>query len=459
MPNPPPYRIRVVENIPPTSAAQRRHALADAGYNPFNLNFDDIDVDLLSDSGTGATSAEQEATAAIADETYAGSGIWKKFVAEVRDLTGYPYILPAHQGRGAERVVFPNLLKPGQISVSNTHFDTTTANVILAGCETRNLPCAEAADLDSQYPFKGNIDLSALQQLLAGPDGNRVGMVIMTITNNGGGGQPVSMANLQATSALCQHFGVPMLLDAARFAENAWLVTQREAGYENLTPRQVATRAFGIADGCLVSLKKDGISPEGAFIGLRDADLASRCEAMLIATSGFSTYGGMSGRGMGFATQGLREVVEPAYLRSRAEDAAYLATLLKDSGVDTVQPAGLHALYVNAGRLLSHLGPHQFPGHSLAMQMYLDGGIRSAELGSLYLGTLDGQHRLVTPAPYELVRLALPRRVYTRAHLEYVAEILAGIAKDPSRVPGYRITETPDLLRHFKVRLEPVPAA
>ncbi|MGA8117598.1 MAG: tryptophanase, partial [Actinocatenispora sp.] len=269
----------MVENIPPTTPAQRRQALESAGYNPFNVNAEDIDIDLLSDSGTGATSADQESVAARSDETYAQSRIWKEFHAEVSDLTGYPYILPAHQGRGAERVVFPALLKPGQISVSNTHFDTTEANVLLAGCEIRNLPCVEAKDLDSQYPFKGNIDLVALESLLAGPDGSRVGLVLMTITNNGGGGQPVSMANLQATKNLCQRFGVPMFLDAARFAENAWLVTQREGMYENFTPRQVATRAFEIADGCLVSLKKDGLSPEGAFIGLKDGDLAARCEA------------------------------------------------------------------------------------------------------------------------------------------------------------------------------------
>jgi tryptophanase len=268
----------------------------------------------------------------------------------------------------------------------------------------------------------------------------------------------VSMANLQATRELCRRYGVPMYLDAARFAENAWLVTQRENGYQGRTPQEVATQAFDLADGCVVSLKKDGLAPMGGLIALRDPELATRCEAILIATEGFSTYGGLAGHELDRLAQGLREVVQPNYLKSRASAAAHLAQLANDGGVDTVQPPGIHAIYLNAGRLLQHLSPRQFPGHALACQLYLDGGIRCSELGSLYLGTLDANNELVTPAPYELVRLAIPRRVYTQSHLEYVGEILAGIAKDPQRVPGYRIVDAPALLRHFKVRVEPVPA-
>ncbi|HKT02543.1 MAG TPA: tryptophanase [Rugosimonospora sp.] len=456
----PPYRIKVVEPIAFLSAEERLHAIDEAGYNPFNLRADQITIDLLSDSGTGATSAAQEAAAAEGDESYAGARSWFHFRDEVRDLTGYPHVLPVHQGRAGERVLFTSLLKPGQICLSNTHFDTTHANVELAGAQARDLPCPEAADLDSAEPFKGNIDLDALETVLCGPEAGRVGLVLMTVTNNGLGAQPVSMANLEATAQLCGRYRVPLFLDAARFAENAWLVGQREPAYKDWTPRQIAYRAFQFADGCLVSLKKDGLSPVGGFIGLRGGDLRDVCEANLIATEGFSTYGGLSGRDLERLAQGLREVVDPAYLQARAVATARLARMINDAGVDTVQPPGIHALYLNAGRLLPHLTPAQFPGHALGCQLYLDGGIRCAELGSLYLGQMDDEHRLVSPAPFELVRLAIPRRVYTDAHFQYVAEVLAGIARAPERVPGYRIVSAPRLLRHFKVRLAPVaPAA
>jgi tryptophanase len=451
----PPYRIKVVEPIAFLNAEERRRALADAGYNPFNLRADQITIDLLSDSGTGATSDAQEAAAAVGDESYAGARSWFRFRDEVHDLTGYPHVLPVHQGRAGERVLFSSLLRPGQICLSNTHFDTTHANVELAGAEARDLPCPEAADLDSPEPFKGNIDLDALERTLSGPEGSKVGLVLMTISNNGLGAQPVSMANMRAASQMCRRYGVPFFLDAARFAENAWLVHEREPAYQDCAPRQIATEAFQYADGCVVSLKKDGLSAVGGFIGLTDDQLFAACEANLIATEGFSTYGGLAGHDLERLAQGLREVVSPAYLRSRAASTARMAEMINAAGVDTVQPPGIHALYLNAGRLLPHLAPEQFPGHALGCQLFLDGGIRCAELGSLYLGATDDQHRLVKPAPFELVRLAIPRRVYTDTHLEYVAAVLADIAKDPERVSGYRIVSTPRLLRHFKVRLEP----
>ncbi|HEY2795621.1 MAG TPA: tryptophanase [Micromonosporaceae bacterium] len=454
----PPYRIKVVEPIAFLNAEERRRALADAGYNPFNLRADQITIDLLSDSGTGATSDAQEAAAARGDESYAGARSWFRFVEEVRDLTAYPFVLPVHQGRAAERILFSSLLRPGQICVSNTHFDTTHANVELAGAETRDLPCPEAADLDSLAPFKGNIDLDALERTLAGPERSRVGLVLMTITNNGLGAQPASMANLRATRDLCRRHQVPFFLDAARFAENAWLVHEREAGYEGWSPRRIATEAFGYADGCLISLKKDGLSAVGGMIGLRDPELHSICEANLIATEGFSTYGGLAGHDLERLAQGLREVVEPAYLASRTASTAHMAEAINKAGVDIVQPPGIHALYLNAGRLLPHLSPAQFPGHALGCQLFLDGGIRCAELGSLYLGITNENNELITPAPFELVRLAIPRRVYTDTHLEYVAAVLADIARDPERVTGYRIVSAPPRLRPFKVRLEPVAA-
>ncbi|MBU2666357.1 tryptophanase [Actinoplanes bogorensis] len=456
MPLPPPYRIKVVEPIPFLSPEERAGALDAAGYNPFNLRADQITIDLLSDSGTGATSAAQEAAAAVGDESYAGARSWFRFLDEVADLTGYPHVLPVHQGRAGERILFGTLLDPGQICVSNTHFDTTHANVELSGAEALDLPCAEALDLDSPEPFKGNIDLDALAALLSGPDGGRVGLVLMTITNNGLGAQPVSMANLRAVREMCRSHDVPFFLDAARFAENAWFVREREDGYQDRSPREIAREAFDLADGCVISLKKDGLASIGGCIGLRDDALHARCEALLIATEGFSTYGGLAGHDLERLAVGLREVVDPAYLAARAAATANLARMITEAGVDIIQPAGMHALYLNAGRLLPHLTPAEFPGHSLGCQLYLDGGIRCAELGSLYLGTMDDQHRLVTAAPFELVRLAIPRRVYTQEHFEYVAETLAGIAKDPERIKGYRIVSTPPILRHFKVRLAPL---
>ncbi|CAG7651887.1 tryptophanase [Actinacidiphila bryophytorum] len=452
-----PYRIKVVEPIPQPTRQQREEALKRVHYNLFDLRAEEVTIDLLTDSGTGALSAAQLAAGMAGDESYSGSRSFYRFHEAVTELTGYAHILPAHQGRAAERILFSTLLEPGRIVLANTHFDTTRANVELAGAEARDLPCAEARNLDSPAPFKGNIDLDALAATLAGPDGSRVAMVVMTITNNGGGGQPVSMDNLKRTSALCRRYGVPFFLDAARFAENAWLVTRHEAAYRDRTPRQVAEEAFRLADGCMMSAKKDAIVHIGGFIGLNDPELAQRCELLLIATEGFATYGGLAGRDLDMMAQGLTEVTEPAYLAERADVAAHLAQRVRAAGVDIIEPPGMHALYLNAGRLLPHIPPHHFPGHALACQLYLEGGIRSAELGSLYLGEEDEQGNPVKSAPYELVRLALPRRVYTRSHYDHVGDTLARIAKRADSVHGFRIVEQSPILRHFRATLAPVP--
>ncbi|MCO6010616.1 tryptophanase [Actinoallomurus purpureus] len=451
-----PYRIKVVEPIPVTTRVEREKALDRAGHNLFNLRADDVTIDLLTDSGTGALSAAQQAAAALGDETYAGARSFERFREVVDELTSFPHIFPVHQGRAAERILFSTLLKPGQITLSNTHFDTTRANSELAGCEARDLPCLEMKDLDSDEPFKGNIDLAALEATLTGPDADRVGLVIMTITNNGGGGQPVSMANIEAASQICRRHAVPFFLDAARFAENAWLVTQREPGYENSSPREVAKAAFRLADGCLASLKKDGIGNIGGLLALRDDEVAGRCELTLTATEGFRTYGGLAGRDLEMLAQGLVEVTDPHYLRARTDAAAHLAELVTTAGVSIVRPPGIHGIYLNAGRLLPHIPPERFPGHALACALYLEGGIRSVELGSLFLGDVDADGRLLTPAPYELLRLALPRRVYTQSHLEYVAEVIAAVAKRAESVSGYRLVTTPPILRHFNATLAPV---
>lgn len=453
----PPYRIQVAKEIPITTRPQREQALARASYNAFDLPANMVTIDLLTDSGTGAVSAEQEAAAARADRSYAGSDSYYRFREVIAELTSYPYVFPVHQGRAAERVLFSSVLEAGSLSLSNTHFDTTRANVELLGAEARDLPCAEFGDLDSQAPFKGDINLEALEETLRGPDGERVGQVLVTITNNGGGGQPVSMANLKAVRRICDRYGVPFFLDAARFAENAWLVVQREPGYENSSPTEVAKEAFGLSDGCVASLKKDAIAPMGAVLGVRDAEIAKRCEVNIIATEGFRTYGGLAGHDLERVAQGLREVLDPHYLRSREAETAHFARLVNDAGVDIVQPAGMHALYLNAGRLLPHIPASGFPGHALACELYLAGGIRCVELGSLYLGQFDEDNNLIAPAPFELVRMAIPRRTYSQAHLEYVADVLADVAKNPERVASYRVVDAPPVLRHFKLKLAQVP--
>ncbi|BCJ39313.1 tryptophanase [Actinocatenispora thailandica] len=453
-----PYCNAVVRRLSLTTRQQREEGFRAAGYNPFRLPARLVTIDALSDSGTGALSIEQRAASARADERYATSESWERFAGALRSLSGFEHIIPCTQGRTAESVVFSTMLSAGQFSVSNTHFDTTSANVQLAGATPVNLPCPEAADLDSDHPFKGNIDVAALEALLAGPDGHRVGLVLMTITNNGGGGQPVSIANLRATREICQRYRVPMFLDAARYAENAWLVIRREAEFADATPREVAGVEFDLADGFVISLKKDPMSPGGGAIGIRDENLAAAFRGRVIATAGFATYGGMTGETLEEAAQGIEESVDPAYLRSRERTGQLLADVARDAGVDSIRPAGLHAIYLNAGRLMQHIPPAQFPGHSLAVALYLQGGIRSSELGSLYLGELDDEFRLVTPAPFELVRLALPRRVYTENHIRYVGSVLAEVAKDPQRWPGYRIVRAPAMLRPFEAWYDQVPA-
>lgn len=449
-----PYRIKVVEPLPSLSAQERRAALERAGWNLFGLRGDEVTIDLLTDSGTGAMSTRQWAAMCEADEAYAGARSYYRFAEVVRALTGYRHIFPVHQGRAAERILFSTLLCPGLVSVSNTHFDTTHANVELARGEAWDLPCAEADDLDGAYPFKGNVDVAALEEALSGPDADRIAVLVVTITNNAGGGQPVSMANLRAVSQLCRAHRVPLLLDAARFAENAWLVTQRETGYETYTPRAVAQEAFDLADGCLASLKKDGIANIGGLLAVNDDDLASRCRALLIATEGFTTYGGLAGRDLEALAVGLQEVTEPAYLAARAAATADLASWLEAAGVPTVRPPGCHAVYLDAARLLPHLPSQSYPAHALACELYLAGGVRAVALGTLAFGR-PGRDGMDEPAPRELLRLALPRRVYTTNQLRYVAEITAEVAKRAEAIPGYHVVRAPPVLRHFSAVLTP----
>lgn len=442
-----PFRIKSVEPIPFPSARERAETLRAAGYNLFRVDADKITIDLLTDSGTGAMSAAQWSAMFLGDESYAGARSFRRFEAVVRSLTGYPEVIPVHQCRAAERIVLSALLRPGQISVSNTHFDTTRAQVELAGARAVDLPGPPG-------PFGGSLDIDALRSLL-GPE---VGCVVLTVTNNAGGGQPVSMANLRETRSVCAEHGIPLLLDAARFAENAYLITERDPAYASASPRSVAEEMFRLADGCFASLKKDGIANIGGLIALRDPGLAGRCRDELIASEGYPTYGGLAGRDLEALATGLLEVTEPDYLRYRAESARWFGEELAKAGLPVLFPTGCHAVYVDAAALLPHVPAHELPANALACALYASGGIRTSELGTLCFGRVDPSGGVDIPAPRELVRFALPRRVYTRNHLEYVVEAAAAVAARASSIPGFRIVSQAPTLRHFTAELAPLTA-
>jgi len=450
-----PFRIKVIEPIRFTSRAEREELLAAAGWNLFGLKSDDIIIDLLTDSGTGAMSNEQWAAIMRGDESYAGSRSYDRFESVVRDLTGYEHIIPTHQGRAAERILFTEMLKPGDVVPNNTHFDTTRANIEYVGAEARDVLCAEGYDLQLEAPFKGNLDTEALERTIDEVGRDRVPLVLVTITNNSGGGQPVSLANLRATREVCDIHGIPMFLDAARFAENAWFIIQRESGEKGRSPRDIAREVFRIADGCLISLKKDGLGNIGGVLAMQDPELAARCRALLVLTEGFPTYGGLAGRDLDALARGLLEVTDPDYLLYRVRTAAYLAEKAWAAGVPTVRPPGGHAVYLDAKALLPHIPPHEYPAHALACELYLEGGVRGVEIGTLMFGRAqEGQPDI--PAPNELVRLALPRRVYTQSHVDYVGEVVGEVATRKDQIRGYRVVEQPTLLRHFTARLEPM---
>ena len=450
-----PFRIKAVEPLRFTTRTEREQALAAAGYNLFTLNADDVLIDLLTDSGTGAMSSEQWAAIMRGDESYAGARSFERFHAVVSELTGFAHIIPTHQGRAAERILFGAMVRDGDVVPNNTHFDTTRANVEFQGAEARDLVCPEGRDLQLDAPFKGNIDLQALERTLA-EEGERVPLVLVTITNNSGGGQPVSLENLRGVRAVCDRFDKPLILDACRFAENAWFIHERESGQQDRTPREIAEEVFRLADGCTISLKKDGLANIGGLLALNDAEVAARCRDDLILTEGFPTYGGLAGRDLDALAVGLEEVTEPDYLRYRVRTAAYLAEKAWEAGVPTVRPPGGHAVYLDAGALLSHLPQTALPAQALACELYLEGGVRGVEIGTLMFGRpgVDGAADEV--APHDLVRLALPRRTYTQSHIDYVGEVIAAVAARAEEIPGYRIVEQPRWLRHFTATLEPV---
>ncbi|MFB9907760.1 tryptophanase [Allokutzneria oryzae] len=446
-----PFRIKSVEPIPFLTRAEREENLRASGYNLFRVDADQITVDLLTDSGTGAMSAAQWSALLNGDESYAGARSFRRFERVVTELTGYPEVIPVHQGRAAERILFSCLLGPGRISVSNTHFDTTRANVEALGALAVDFP-----DLVSE--FGGDLDVAALRELLEGADGSAVGCVVLTVTNNAGGGQPVSIANARAVRELCDAHDIPLFLDAARFAENAYLIVERDPAYSGVSPREVARELFSIADGCCASLKKDGIANIGGMIALRDPALAATCREQLIISEGYSTYGGLAGRDLDALAQGLLEVTDLDYLRYRAESARWFGDELAKAGLPVLRPTGCHAVYVDAAELLPHLSLQELPANALACALYAEGGVRTSDLGTLCFGRVDPAGGPDQPAPRELLRFALPRRVYTRNHLEYVVETAAAVAARAHGIPGMRIVEQPRMLRHFTSRLEPLTA-
>ncbi len=449
-----PFRIKSVEPLRMTTREERVEILRRADYNLFRVPARDILIDLLTDSGTGAMSSEQWAGVMRGDESYAGAESWFRFEARVSELTGFRHIIPTHQGRAAERILFSCLGVRGKVVVSNTHFDTTRANVEYHGGRAVDIPIPEALRPAERHPFKGNFDLEALDRLLGGAEGEVVS-VIATVTNNSGGGQPASMANLRAASERCRTQGVPFYLDACRFAENAYFIKLREPGYGERSVESIAREMFSLADGATFSAKKDGLANIGGFLASNDDRLARQEEELLILTEGFPTYGGLAGRDLEAIAIGLREVVEEDYLRYRLASVRYLGEGLAARGFPIVQPPGGHAVYLDAGNWLPHIPRERFPAQALACAFYDEGGIRGVEIGSLMFGGEDPVTHSERHPALELLRLAIPRRVYTQSHIDYVLEIAEGVAARREELSGFRILEEAPHLRHFTVHLTP----
>jgi len=448
-----PFRIKSVEPIALSTEEERIRYLREAHFNPFLLESDKVIIDLLTDSGTSAMSAAQWGGMMEGDEAYAGSRSWLKMQRAIRDLTGMEHVLPTHQGRAAERIIYSHLGGPGKVFISNTHFDTTRANIEYSGATAIDIAIAEGRDTALEHPFKGNMDTVGLQRLIAEHGAGNIGAVILTVTNNSGGGQPVSLANATEVSRICREHGVLFLLDCCRIAENSYFIHHREEGMADFSYREIAQRMFSLADGAVMSAKKDALVNMGGFLTLRDTALAEACISMLIITEGFTTYGGLSGRDMEAIAIGLSEVFDPHYLEYRVKSTAYLGDGLHRMGVPVMRPTGGHAVYVDAKRLYPHIPVHEYPGQALVCELYRLAGIRSVEIGSVMFGKYADDGSLI-PAQMELVRLAIPRRVYTQSHIEYVLETFAEIMDARENVRGYRIVKEPKFLRHFTAHFE-----
>lgn len=442
-----PFRIKSVEPLRRTTPAEREAFLKQAGYNLFQLRAADVLIDLLTDSGTSAMSTAQWAAIMRGDESYAGSESFFRLQAAVQELTGFRYVIPTHQGRAAERILFSILCRPGQVVPNNTHFDTTRANIEATGARAEDLPVPEAADTQLRVPFKGNMDTAALERLIAQVGARKIPLVMVTVTNNSSGGQPVAMENIRRVRAITAQHGIPLYLDACRFAENAWFIRHDEPGYADRTPKQIAQEMFSLADGCTFSAKKDAFANIGGLLCTNDAALAEQGRQLLILTEGFPTYGGLAGRDLEAIAVGLEEVLDPDYLEYRIASTRYLGRHIADHGVPIVEPPGGHAIYIDAGRMLPHIPRNQFPGQALAVELYRHAGVRGVEIGSV----MFGEH-----ARHELFRLAIPRRVYTQSHIDYLVEAILEVNERKDALRGFRIASAPATLRHFTATFEPL---
>jgi tyrosine phenol-lyase len=448
-----PFKIKSVEAIRFTTREQREKILKEAYYNPFNIHSRDVIIDLLTDSGTSAMSSEQWAGIMRGDEAYAGSQSFFRFERVVRKITGFKHIIPTHQGRAAEKILFTVLGGEGKYFPSNTHFDTTRANIEFVGSEAVDLLNEVGLHPEVRADFKGNMDIEALEKFINQVGPENIPLVMLTVTNNSGGGQPVSMENIRETRRICDKYGLKLFLDACRFAENAYFIKKREKGYENKSVLEIAQEMFSYADGCTMSAKKDALVNIGGFLAMNDDELAMKCRNVLIVTEGFPTYGGLAGRDLEAIAQGLEEVLEEDYLKYRIRSVEYLGEKLVEYGIPILEPPGGHAIYLDAKRFAPHIPPEQYPGQSIVCELYLEGGIRAVEIGSVMFGKYDKDGKLI-PAKLELVRLAIPRRVYTQSHMDYVIEVIQEVFAKRDKLRGMKIIEEAPMLRHFTAKFD-----
>ena len=448
-----PFRIKMVEPIKLTTREQRETLIRDAHYNPFLLRAEDVIIDLLTDSGTSAMSAEAWAAMMRGDESYAGARSWYRFRDTVKDIFGFEQVIPTHQGRAAEHILFGCMVNEGSIVPNNTHFDTTRGNIEFVGGNPVDLPCAEAEDLDTRYPFKGNMDTDALEKLVAEHGPEKIPVIMVTVTNNSGGGQPVSMANIREISRIAKAAGIPFYIDACRFAENAHFIKRREEGYADVAEIDIAREMFSYADGCTMSAKKDSFGNIGGFLCTNDAELASRERNILIMTEGFPTYGGLAGRDLEAIAVGLRETLDEHYLDYRLLSTRYVVERLVDAGIPVMAPAGGHAVYLDARRFLPHIEPLHYPGQALSVELYIEAGVRAVEIGTVMFG-LDPHTGEENPARLDLLRLAIPRRVYTQSHMDYVLEAIGQVWERRDDIRGMKIVRAPQFLRHFTAHFD-----
>ena len=450
-----PFKIKSVEPIRFTTKQEREVILKDAGYNPFLIHADDVLIDLLTDSGTSAMSAAQWAGIMQGDESYAGSKSFYRFEEAIRKITGMKFIIPTHQGRAAEKILFSIVGGKGKYFPNNTHFDTTRANIEFSGAEADDFLNEIGKHPEILADFKGNMDVEKLEKFIQEKGKENIPLCMITITNNSGGGQPVSMQNIRETKEVCKKYGIPLFIDACRFAENAYFIKTREAGYKDKSPLEIAQEIFSYADGITMSAKKDALVNIGGFLAMQDEKLATQCRNLLIVTEGFPTYGGLAGRDLEAVAQGLEEVLDENYLHYRIRSVAYLGDKLVAAGVPIIEPPGGHAIYLDAKRFLPQIPSHQFPGQAIVCALYIEGGIRSVEIGSVMFGKNDENGNMISP-PMELVRLAIPRRVYTQSHIDYVSEVVIETFKQREKMRGLKFTYEAPMLRHFTARFEQI---